>query len=379
MDGTSERRVGGTAGRPVDIVLNLIALGLLVWGLTRQAHLGGGGAHLAVLLLLVGAVSSWLVWVAAGLGGRPPVRLGALVGMVLLGGALVAFASLAIVFVAVASLSTAMGWRTQTALMLAIAGGAAMALSVEATGAPYGAVLTGVAASCAGLVIGIGRREAVLGAEHAALVKVEQERTEVQRGRAELLAERNHLARELHDVLAHTLSALSLQLEAFSTVLDADPPKDEIRRQLEGAQQLVREGLAEARGAVRALREDAEPLPGQLRRLCGERQVPFTLHGSPVPLGQETSLALYRIAQEALTNAVKHAPGAPVSVCLDFAPNSVGLAVENKTPTGPPAVTANSGGGYGLQGIAERLALLGGRLEVGPTPEGWRVRAEVPT
>jgi signal transduction histidine kinase len=367
------------AGWPrADTLLNLAALGLLTWGVSQQAHLGAGGAHLAALLLLGAAVASWLAWVAAGLAALPLVRLGALVAMALFGGALAAFASLAVIFPAVASLSGAMGWRIRTALVLAATGCATMAIAVSSAGRPDGAVLTGVAACCAGLAIGIGRREAILRAEQATLVKVEQERTESERGRAELLAERNHLARELHDVLAHTLSALSLQLEAFSTVLDAEPSVGEIRRQLERTRQLVHEGLDEARGAVRALREDADPLPSQLTRLCSERQVPLAVSGSPVALGQPVSLALYRIAQEALTNAVKHAPGAPVSVCLDFAPDAVRLAVENGPATRPAPSAAGAGGGYGLQGIAERLALIGGRLDVGPTATGWRVSAEVP-
>jgi signal transduction histidine kinase len=88
-------------------------------------------------------------------------------------------------------------------------------------------------------------------------------------------------------------------------------------------------------------------------------------------------LSLYRIAQEALTNALKHAPGAVVAMRVDGAPERVRLVVENG-PSSSASVLGASGGGFGLQGIEERLALLGGSLEAGPTEDGWRVVAEVP-
>jgi signal transduction histidine kinase len=92
-------------------------------------------------------------------------------------------------------------------------------------------------------------------------------------------------------------------------------------------------------------------------------------------------IPLYRVAQEALTNVMKHAPGARTSVHLGFDAGRVSLTVDNAAATdGRAAIAflAASGGGYGLRGIAERLALLGGQVEAGPTPDGWRVAATVP-
>ena len=122
----------------------------------------------------------------------------------------------------------------------------------SASGRSYGIALGGLAAILAGALIGISRRLTVERTEQAARTEVKTARAEVERGRAELLGERNHLAREIHDVLAHTLAALSLQLEAFATVVDGEPgTSPAVREQLEKTRLLVHEGLNEARGAVR--------------------------------------------------------------------------------------------------------------------------------
>jgi signal transduction histidine kinase len=90
------------------------------------------------------------------------------------------------------------------------------------------------------------------------------------------------------------------------------------------------------------------------------------------------SLALYRIAQESLTNAAKHAPGATGTVELAFIPGAIRLTVTNGPSTDGPSGLATDGGGYGLQGMRERVLLLGGELEAGPTAHGWLVRAKLP-
>ena len=113
-----------------------------------------------------------------------------------------------------------------------------------------------MAAALVGAMAGVGRRQSQERAAQAALIRSARPGPRPKRARAELLAGRNHLARELHDVLAHTLSALSLQLEALDALIGAGPAlAPEVRGQLDGIKRLVREGLDEARGAVRALRE----------------------------------------------------------------------------------------------------------------------------
>lgn len=374
----------GSAGwSPLARAINLASLALLVWGITSEARPGLGGSGLAALILLIAAVAGWLCWTV--IRQRPAgwAGLTALAVMALAGGALVVFAPLAVVFPAVAALGATIGWPLPAAAAVAAGGWAAMLVSVAAAGHSLGVAFGGLAASCAGMVVGISRRQsaerAAERAQQAALVSVETERGEVARQRAELLAERNHLARELHDVLAHTLAALSLQMEAFGTVIDADPAASPaVRHQLERTRQLVREGLDEARGAVQALRDDAAPLESELARLSREQDARFELAGEPRPVPPPAALALYRVTQEALTNAMKHAPGAPVCVRLEFTTGSVRLLVNNGPAAGGPAPLAATGGGYGLPGITERLALLDGRVEAGPSAGGWRVAAEVP-
>jgi signal transduction histidine kinase len=318
-------------------ILSLFGLALLAWGASSQAiHLDTGAGRAAALVLLVTAGSAWVV--ALVLRRDDSLVAGMAIGaMALSGGALVAFAPIAIIFPAVAVLSAAVRWRIGVGAVIAVSGWLAMLVAEVA----------------------------------AARVEVEQER-------ATLLSERNHLAREIHDVLAHTLAALSVQLEAFGTVVEAEPDTSgAVRDQLDRTRRLVHEGLEEARGAVQALRDDAAPLDDQLRRLCAQQHAEFIASGQAQPLSARIVVCLYRVAKEALTNVVKHARGASTSVCLSCQPDRVSVTVENSS-TRATSTLHTSGGGYGLRGMEERLALLDGHLEAGPTPEGWRVTATVP-
>jgi signal transduction histidine kinase len=236
-------------------------------------------------------------------------------------------------------------------------------------------------AGLGGLTLGVARRQTQERAAQTAKTQVAEARADAERARAELFAGRNHLARELHDILAHTLSALSLQLEALDALIDHGPePSLEVRKQLDGIRRLVREGLDDARGAVRALREDPPPLEDQLAKLSGDRHASLKVDGVPRRLAPDVSLALYRVAQEALTNVAKHAPGAKAELDLAFTDDEVRLAIRNG-PGGRAngsARLAGSGAGYGLQGIRKRVLLIGGQVQAGPEGDGWRVEAEVP-
>jgi signal transduction histidine kinase len=364
---------------PLASVINLASLSLLVWGITTQAHLGLGGRHLVALIALVLAGASWIGWIAGRHLDLPQLALFSAALCGLAGGALTPFAPLALVFVGVAALWATMAWDFSTAVWIALSGPAAMAVALPLAGhdpAPLGGA---AAVIVAGAAMGISRRQSLQATTRAAEIKVTEARAEAERARAELLAGRNHMARELHDVLAHTLSALSLQLEALDAVISAEPePSAEVREQLEVTKRLVRTGLDEARGAVRALREDAPPLVEQLAGLAGDRHAALDITGSPRRLGPDVSLALYRVAQEALTNVVKHAPGATAEVKVAFEDDVVSISVTNGRSHANGSPPSNAGGGYGIQGIKERVLLLGGRVEAGPTEEGWRVLAEVP-
>jgi len=156
----------------------------------------------------------------------------------------------------------------------------------------------------------------------------------------------------------------------------------EVAEAIDRAQHLARAGLEEARRAIGLLREDALPGPERLAALTGEFErdtgVPCRVEigGEPRPLEPDARLTLYRVAQEALTNVRKHASAAQVTVRLAYEPEGTRLVVEDIGASG--GATTSESGGYGLTGMRERAALLGGRLAAGPTDTGFRVELWVP-
>lgn len=193
-------------------------------------------------------------------------------------------------------------------------------------------------------------------------------------------AERERLAREIHDVLAHTLSALTVQLEAARLLARQRPGDPGVGDAVDRAHRLAREGLEEARRAVGALRGESLPGPELLGRLTAEFERDTGVHcmlrveGTPLPLRSDGRLAIYRTAQEALTNVRKHAEASEVTVHLAYSDTGVELTVENRGPARPSLVSS----GFGLIGLRERAELLGGRLEGGPMAGGFRVKLWVP-
>ena len=176
-----------------------------------------------------------------------------------------------------------------------------------------------------------------------------------------------------------------MQLEATELLLaergDVEGALDRIR----GCQRTAREGLEEARRAVAALRSDTPPLIESLTKLLDAHhrqgaQGELLVEGTQRELSPEVTLALMRTAQEALTNARRHAPGSAVQVRLVYEAASTSVTVTNDAVLrSAAAVSAGPTGGYGLTGMRERLELAGGRLAAGPGPDGWTVHAEVPT
>ena len=187
------------------------------------------------------------------------------------------------------------------------------------------------------------------------------------------LAERGRVARELHDVLAHSLSALALQLEGARLLAQSRDTDPEVVESLQRAHHLATNGLAEARQAISALRGDDLPAIEDLA--ASFPGATLTVSGTPREPSSEAKLALYRTAQEALTNVRRHARTPElVEICLDFAADRTTLTVSDH---GDSAPTMN-GSGYGLTGMRERAELLGGRLNAGPTDDGFRVELWLP-
>ncbi len=192
--------------------------------------------------------------------------------------------------------------------------------------------------------------------------------------------ERNRLAREIHDSVGHHLTAIHVHLEAALTFLD-DQPKQAFDA-LDKAQALTKEGLAEVRRSVAALRalplenrslpEALTPILDECRRAGVE--VKLSVTGVPRPLSPTARQALFRAAQEGLTNVRKHAQTSQAGVTLDYGAGLVTLTVWDDG-----VGTVEADGGFGLLGVRERGQLLGGRVEVRTAPgEGFTLQVEVP-
>lgn len=238
----------------------------------------------------------------------------------------------------------------------------------------------GVMASVAGW--SFARRTRMDRLEQMELALAMEQTAREEHARAAALDERARIAREMHDVLAHSLSALSLNLQGARLMLTRDCASQQAINQVERAQKLAAEGLTEARRAVSALREDTVPAARGIADLVTSARLEtgtateFTLTGSSRKLSASADATLYRTAQEALSNSRKHAPGAPVLVELSYLADRVELTVtddQGRRPTSGPS------GGYGLTGMRERAELIGGELELGPTETGWRVHLVVPS
>jgi len=218
--------------------------------------------------------------------------------------------------------------------------------------------------------------------QRAGPVAPEGWRTEGRHARAQMLAERARIAREIHDILAYTLGSLFIQLDAAEALLCEGGDADQGRHLVGEARRLAAEGLEETRRAIAALRADPVTLPEALAALTkGNGRISQTISGSPRKLRPGAGLALYRTAQEALANACKHAPGAPVAMTLSFEDQTASLRVTNPargSADGHPFPLAATGGGYGLYGLKERAELLGGTLRAGPSEGDWVVELRVP-
>jgi signal transduction histidine kinase len=241
------------------------------------------------------------------------------------------------------------------------------------------------------LSLGRNRRSYRVQAEQAAALVEQYERLRAEQRRADVLDERTRIAREIHDVLAHSLGALGIQIQAAKAVLTDHRDIDRAVEALNTAQRMAADGLTETRRAVHALRVDTLPLGDELAAVVETHrqryQVPVTFEtaGAARPLPPDASLALLRAVQEALVNAAKHAPGEPIAVRLDYGRDDVRLSVVNHLNRARAGLGDTSGargpgsaGGYGLTGMRERLRLLNGTLLAGPRDAEWAVTAELP-
>jgi signal transduction histidine kinase len=213
---------------------------------------------------------------------------------------------------------------------------------------------------------------------------IELERSRTAEAEAAAEAERAHVAREMHDVLAHSLSALAIQLETTRLIARSHEVDPELGDAIDRARHLAATGLDETRRAMGALRGDELPGPERVPALAEafeeESGLPVALEieGEPRPLEPDARLALYRTAQEALTNVRRHAAPDRVDLLLAYRPDATVLVVADHGRERQPAVAGNGHAGYGLTGMRERAELLGGELVAGSTEDGFRVELRLP-
>ncbi len=368
----------------VGVVVTLAAL--------FEAGYGGSGAHFSAVTV----TAALLTGVAVGCSGRLPLGAVLLLSASMVGAQLVSPGGLPQV------------GGSQLIAYVLLVGNAAYRLT-----RPWGAAAYAVSAVVPPLVIVIDgesvwefvffalilapawavgfllRREHERSAELAALADALRREREKQ-AEVAVAAERTRISRELHDAVAHTVSVMTLQVGVVRRRQEAGSVEEETLRRAEG---LGRQAVDELRRIVGIVRqgESAElaPLPSLdlLEQLVDEvrragASVELRVSGPVDDVPPAVGISAYRIAQEGLTNALRHAPGAPVVLAVDVEAGAVEVVVANDPPLGAPAPPVGDvrTGGHGLVGLRERVHVLGGTLAAGPTATGgYRLAAQLPT
>ena len=277
------------------------------------------------------------------------------------------------------------GARLPWRLGLGLLGSAGLAVVVAlAARDPRPAIAIGTTILLAALLFVVARlsTSARLERERAELASAELEDARERELEAVAVAERGRIARDLHDVLAHSLSGLSIQLEGARLLAEREGSSDALQDLLVRSRSLAADGLGEARRALGVLRGEAVPgaadLPALIESFQGSGvEIALSVSGAPRDLAADTGLTLYRAAQEALTNVVRHSGARAAGVELEYTAAAVRLSVTDPGGTGRTPL-ASAGSGYGLSAMRERAESLGGRMSAGPAGDGYRVSVELP-
>lgn len=290
-------------------------------------------------------------------------------------------------FMAVARLPRASGAALAAAITVALA------IASAGAGDSSAAVLAGTLLCILLALVAHFMRQARESQERTEILMAQLQDAQDEQARAAAIAERSRIASELHDVLAHALSGAAIQLQGARLLADRAQSEAPLRAAIDRASELVRDGLASARQAVDALRGQELPSMAQLDELVQafrtdmRLDVSLTVEGAARALPADAGVALYRGAQEALTNVARYAQRASTSVVLRYDRDETTLSVENRSPDRPatgggPAGVGGGlvgvGGGHGLAGMRERVERCGGSMRAGPTEAGWRVELQVP-
>ena len=368
-------------------VLAVAAIGFVVTtSFQARPAPGGHGEALgaaAVLIVFCGATIA-AMWLAQA---RPAAQLPILLVAVVSAAALIALqanvAAFLGVFPAVGLAALVLPARL-SALVAGVAVGAVSAAWLSNGRTPVAGIVLndfGILAVYLLLLFASRLRESN---QRAELLLAELVQTRAAQAQAAALGERQRLAREMHDVLAHSLSGLVLNLEGARLLAGQGGADARVGDAIDRAHRLARTGLEEARRAIGMLRDDALPGPERLADLAAEFEgdsgvaCEVTVSGdSKRDLGTDGRLTLYRVAQEALTNTRKHARADRVEIRLAYEPAGTRLTIEDFGTCGEHPAPGD-GTGYGLTGMRERAELLGGTLTAGPTDRGFQVQLWVP-
>lgn len=371
---------------------------VVVAGLNGQPAPGVAGTRLAVTAALALYVAAAALGLAPSWAERGQAAQVAVIGLVGAGGV----ALTALQPHGAAALAAPLGvWIAAVRLPgvpAAVAGGAIIAaLDAAIVLTQHPPVQSAIAATLLCLLLAVtGRfiRRGREGQDQTEFLLAELQDAREAEAAAVALAERSRIAGELHDVLAHALSGLAIQLQGARKLAETESASAGLRAAIGRSAELARDGLADARRAVSALRGDRLPTVGQLGALIEDFRrdtgttISLRVEGTSRPLPADANLTLYRGAQEALTNIVRHAPGATAAVTVRYTPHSTVLTVKNLTP--PPRQggeaapgrgsdpLAGAGGGHGLIAMRERAARAGGSARAGPADGGWLVELELP-
>jgi signal transduction histidine kinase len=368
-------------GRRWATAIRAVGLVLVAYTVLNSAHAPAlHGRGVVVLGLLIAVCLAWAAWIVRAW--RGAVELPALFVLAIAGGGLTAAcpssAASACVFIAVVTAAVRRdlvraGWVGVGGVLALGAGSIVYADS--ATGAL--AYTLGLAAAA---LAAANSRGSVQRAEQAELLLAQTQRSHEEQLRNARLEESTRIAREIHDVLAHAMAGLTIQLEASVALLEQGADRGEVLARLRRAQGLARSGLQETRRAVGALRGETPSAADALRgmaaeyRDAGEAPAELVVTGPAERLAPATAQAIIRVGQEALTNVARHARGAAVTIGLN-----VGDRIELAIANGPgERSTEAAGGGYGIRGMRERAELLGGTLQAGPDGRGWAVTLSLP-
>jgi signal transduction histidine kinase len=367
-------------------------LGFVYWQTQSTDPAGLHGRGLAITLMLAGAAIAWIAWGwtigeswSSERGLSWDVLLMAICGGLMIGASTSGPAN---VFVFVAAFTAGARVGVPRALLLTALAVIAVATSWEV----YDDGGLGVLAYALGLIAttfgGAQRHDSTVRREQAELLLAQTQRSHEEQLRNLKLQESSRMAREIHDVLAHSLAGLTIQLEATAALIEGGADSATILPRVRRAHELAREGLRETRLAVGALRGEGTPVVPAAARIealvadfrASGQAIELTLAGPRERLSGPAADAAVRIIQESITNVTKHSPRARVAIRVEAGP-PLQVRVTSHAGAGVAvghAALAGSGGGYGIAGMRERAEELGGSFRAGPTADGWSVEATIP-